>query len=80
MRDLDSTNYPGWPECFYTHKPEIPTGPGLMGTNSHFPDVRGGPDPEQVTAWKASNNATITQTCEHFGLSRLQVVKVVGES
>ena len=78
-RDLNTSNYPGWPESFYTHKPKTPSDPGLFGSGIHRPDISGGPEPEEVRAWKRDRNASVTETCEHFGLSRVQVVKVVGE-
>ena len=70
--DCEATKYPDWPKSF--------KGYGNYQVNGvHYPDLSGGPDPKEVLATKKSKNLTVTETCKYFGLSRVQVVKVVGE-
>ena len=79
-----ATNYPDRPESYYK-KPYnnepivVAPGEGLFGSNILLPDISVGPDPDEVRAWKRKNNASVTDICKYFGLSRVQVVKVVGE-
>lgn len=74
----ENSNYPDWPESFKGYYPDGTVSVGLLGSKIPLQELSGGPDPVEVKAWKMSNQATVTQVCEHFGLSRVQVVKVVG--
>ena len=74
-RDLNTSKYPDWPASFRGYAPKKPTHAGEI----QLPDLSGGPDPDEVLAWKQDRKANVTQTCEYFGLSRVQVMKVVGE-
>lgn len=63
----DQTEYPDWPESFKGYG----DGP--------FPDFNGGPDPAEVVAWQKKRGTTVSEVCKYFGLSRVQVVRVLHE-
>ena len=74
----EDSKYPEWPISFKGHFPSGKESVELLGSNIPLPDLSGGPDPIEVNNWKTSNMATVSQVCEHFGLSRVQVIKAAG--
>jgi hypothetical protein len=79
IRSYESSKFPDWPMSFKGYPPAGNEGSGLLGSKFHLPDLDGGPDPVKVKAWMTSKLATVSETCEHFGLSRVQVIKVAGK-
>ena len=60
------TKYPDWPTSFKGY-----------GDNLQWPDLSHGPDPQEVREWQRERKATVSQVCEYFCLSRVQVMKCI---
>jgi len=83
----EATDFPGWPgtmkdisyEEWKVGLKQVPMGTGLFCSDKTLvPESP--PHPEFVKEWRRQQNASVSTTAQHFGLSPVQVLEATGRN